>query len=230
MGWVWVSLLLLGFPPSPFYLSASTASAVATFAWPPTYPPDPYAPSAPLASTDPLADEDERFPDDIPNPLDPSAPPLSLDSACSEYRRLIDYVCGLFPQAAGVPPSAPPPRALFESFFAPAAPATPSLNFNWFDRVRTALVDADSRVAVLLVLAVLNACSYLSIWRLMWLGVTALLATLSLSMSRCSRTSSGLFARIYRWGLPLVMLWLSRRLAVRNQRLSPILCGSSRGC
>ena len=60
---------------------------------------------------------------------------------------MIDYVCGLFPQAAGVPPSAPPPRSLFESFF---APATPPLNFNWFDHVRTALVDADSRVAALL--------------------------------------------------------------------------------
>ena len=56
------------------------------------YPYDPYAPSAPLA------DEDERFPDGIPNPLDPSAPPLSLDSARSEYRRMIDYVCWLFPQ------------------------------------------------------------------------------------------------------------------------------------
>ena len=140
-----------GVPPFPFYSLAATASAVAAptsaSAWPPAYPPDPYVPSAPLASTDPLAGEDERFPDNIPNPLDPSAPPLSLDSARSEYRRMIDYVCGLFPQAAGVLPSPPPLRALFESFF---APATPSLNFNWFDRVRTALVDADSRVAALL--------------------------------------------------------------------------------
>ena len=133
-----------GVPPSPFYLSAVAAPASA---WPPAYPPDPFAPSAPLASTDPLADEDECFPDDLPNPLDPSAPPLSLDSARSEYRRMIDYVCGLFSQAEGVPPSAPPPRALFEPFF---APATPSLNFNWFDRVRSALVNADSRVTALL--------------------------------------------------------------------------------
>ena len=139
-----------GVPPSPFYSSAATASAVAASAWPPAYPPDPYAPSLPLASTDPLADEDEHFPDDIPNPLDPSAPPLSLDSARSDYRCMIGYVCGLFPQAAGVPPSAPPLCALFESFFAPAAPATPLLNFNWFDSVRTALVDVDSRVAALL--------------------------------------------------------------------------------
>ena len=133
-----------GVPPSPFYSSATTASAVsAPASWAPAYPYDPYATSAPLA------DEDERFPDDIHNPLDPSAPPLSLDSARSEYRRMIDYVCGLFPQAAGVPP-APRPPALFESFFAPAAPVTPSLNFNWFDRVRTALEDADSCLAVLL--------------------------------------------------------------------------------
>ena len=63
---------------------------------------------------------------------------------------MIDYICGLFPHGAGVPPPAPPPRALFESFFARVAPATPSLNFNWFDRVRTSLMDADGRVAALL--------------------------------------------------------------------------------
>ena len=106
--------------------------------------------AAPPPSADPLADEDERFPDDDQVPLDPSAPPLSLDSARSEYRRMIEYICGLFPRAADVPPSAPLPRALFESFFAPVAPATPSLNFNWFDRARTALMDADTRVASLL--------------------------------------------------------------------------------
>ena len=100
-----------------------------------------------LASSDPLADDDDRFPGDVHDPLDPSAPPLSLDSACSEYRRMIDYVCGLFPQATGVLPTAPPPRALFESFF---APMTPSIQLNWFDRVCTSLVEADSRVAAIL--------------------------------------------------------------------------------
>ena len=144
MGLVWVSLLLLGFPLPPFTAASAPASWI-----PSAYPPDTFAPAAPLASTDPLADEDEQFPDDIHSLRDPSAPPLSLDSARSEYRGMIDYVCSLFPQAAGVPPSAPPPRALFESFFGPVAPATPSLNFNLFKLVRTALEDADSRVAAL---------------------------------------------------------------------------------
>ena len=44
------------------------------------------------------------FPDDEHIPLDRSAAPLLLDSARSEYRRMIEYVCGLFPHAAGVPP------------------------------------------------------------------------------------------------------------------------------
>ena len=143
-----------GVPPSPYYSSAATAyAASAPSSWHPssTYPPDPFASAAPHASIDPLADEDERFPDDDDqSPLDPSAPPLSLDSACSEYRRMIEYICGLFPHAAGVPPSAPPPQAVFESFFAPVASATPLLNFNWIDRVQNALMDADSHIANLL--------------------------------------------------------------------------------
>ena len=90
------------------------------------------------------------FPDDEHIPLDRSAPPLLLESALSEYRRMIEYVCGLFPHAAGVPLVVPPPRALFESFFAPVAPASQSLVFDWFEQVRTALVEVDAGVAGLL--------------------------------------------------------------------------------
>ena len=114
-----------GVPPPPLGLSAATAYAHPA----PACQPDPYTPSAPLGSSDPLADDDARFPGDVPDPLDPSAPLLSLDSARSEYRRMIDYICGLFP---------------------PAAPATPSLQLNWFDRVLTSLLEADSRVASIL--------------------------------------------------------------------------------
>ena len=92
--------------------------------------------AAPHPPADPLDDADDRFPEDEHISLDPSAPPLSLDSTWSEYRHMVEYICGLFPQAAGVPPVAPPPRGLFESFLAPVTPASQSLAFNWFERVR----------------------------------------------------------------------------------------------
>ena len=87
------------------------------------------------------------MPDEGHPPLDPSAPPISLDSYRSEYRRMFEYICGLFPQAVGVPPVAPLPRALFESFFAPAPQSHSPLAFNWFERVSQALMDLDSRLA-----------------------------------------------------------------------------------
>ena len=130
--------------PAPSHAPASTA-------WPPAYPPDHFAHSPHGAAAVPyMDDDDDRFPGDVHDPLDPSAPPLALESARLEYRRMIDYICWLFPQAVGVPPSAPPPHALFESFFAPAAQATHSVQLNWFDRVRTSLLEADSGVASLL--------------------------------------------------------------------------------
>ena len=60
---------------------------------------------------------------------------------------MVEYICGLFPQAVGVPPVDPPPRALFESFFAPAPHSHPTLAFSWFARVQQALTDADSCLA-----------------------------------------------------------------------------------
>ena len=107
------------------------------------YAPDPHAfPLAPLTS-DPLSDSDDRLPDDKHPPFDLSAPPPSLDSFLSEYRRMVEYVCGLLPQAVGAAPVTPLPRALFESFFASATPSQQSLSFNWFDQVHMALVVAD---------------------------------------------------------------------------------------
>ena len=126
-----------------------------------------------------------------------------------------------------MPPSAPPPRSLFESFF---APATPSLNFNWFDHVRTALVDADSRVAALLasgcperLLLPQRLASYAV------RGDCSLGLAVPVNESLLSNFERPLRSNLQR-GLPFVMLWLSKHLAVRNWRLSPILCGSSRGC
>ena len=108
---------------------------------------DPHASaSAPQFEDPPLDTDDRPFDDDVPF-ADPSAPSLSLDSLRSEYRRMAEYILGLFPQAVGVSPSAPPPLALFESFFAASALSPPTLHFNWFDHVCQSITDADARMA-----------------------------------------------------------------------------------
>ena len=83
--------------------------------------------------SDPLSDSKGHLPHDDHPSFDPSAPPLSLDSSRSEYRCMVEYVLGLFPQATGTASATPPPCALFESFFASASPSPQSLSFNWFD-------------------------------------------------------------------------------------------------
>ena len=136
-----------GVPPFPSYPStpSATGASVSTSGWPPApaFQYDLHAFPTPPPPADLLSDSDDCYPDDDP-PLEPLAPPLSLDSGHSEYRRMVEYVWGLFLQVVGV---APPPHALFESFFASAIPAAQSLAFNWFDRVRTTLVDADAHMA-----------------------------------------------------------------------------------
>ena len=58
---------------------------------------------------------------------------------------MMAFIVGLFPQAAGSPSVPPPPRALFEDFF--SSPTPPPIFLNWFGRVRSALEEADSRLA-----------------------------------------------------------------------------------
>ena len=127
---------------------SSAAHAVPVAPPPPVF--DPLAQSSVPQFDDSAFDHgDGQFDEDAPF-SNPTAPPLSLDSSRSEYRRMVEYVLGLFPQASGVPPSAPTPRALFESFFAASTPTSTNLHFNWFDRVRQSLNDADSRMAAFL--------------------------------------------------------------------------------
>ena len=143
-----LSLLFVTASPSshtglPFAaVAAATASHATMF--------DPHVPTSAPRFEDPLSDSEDRPLEDDVAFADPSAPPLSRDSSHSEYRRIAEHILGLFPQAVGVPPSTPPPRALFESFFTASAPSPPTLNFNCFDRVRQALTDADSRMAAFL--------------------------------------------------------------------------------
>ena len=86
-------------------------------------------------------------PDAVPRVLDPGFGSVP-DSARVEFCRMHSFIVDLFPQAAGSPSAAPPPRALFEDFFSSTAPSSSSPVFlNWFERVWSALSDADSHLA-----------------------------------------------------------------------------------
>ena len=64
---------------------------------------------------------------------------------------MYQYLVDLFPQAAGSSQAPPPPRALFENFFAPPSSPHQLVYLTWFVRVRSALSEAYSRITVLLV-------------------------------------------------------------------------------
>ena len=108
--------------------------------------------SAPLPF---LLDPSFIAPDELPEDAAPDALPLDVDSTVpaafpesvrSEFRRMLSFLVDLFPQAAGAPSALTPPRALFEDFFGSSAPTSP-VCLSWFERVRTALSDADSHLA-----------------------------------------------------------------------------------
>ena len=90
--------------------------------------------------------EDEA-PDVLPRDSDPLLHAGVADSFLSEFRRMLPFIVDLFPQAAGSPSVSPPLRALFEDFFAFSSVPLQPIFLNWFERVRTALADADSRMA-----------------------------------------------------------------------------------
>ena len=123
----------------------SSAPFPSAFSSPIAYP-GPSSASAPFAPPPSFAPLDDLpgdvAPDALPRAVDPSA--AVLDSARSEFRRMLSFIVDLFPQAAGSPSAPPPPRDLFEDFF--GSPSSPVF-LNWLERVRTALADADSRIA-----------------------------------------------------------------------------------
>ena len=158
----------LGSAAGPFgFASASSGS---TFAHAGSAPqPGPSSASPPLsgASASPSAPPLSEFdygPDDpfAPGFGDPDAsgaaapdleapvpPPLS-DSARAEVWRMYQYVVDLFPQAVGSSQVPLPHRALFEEFFAaPSSPHQPVF-LTWFERIRSTLSEADTRIVNLL--------------------------------------------------------------------------------
>ena len=123
----------------------------------------PSAPSAPVVYPGPssssalppfLSAPSFVAPDELPEDAAPGSLPRNVDSAVpaavpesvrSEFHRMLSFLVDLFPQAAGTP-SAPPPRALFKDFGS-SAPTTSPVFLSWFERVHTALSDADARLA-----------------------------------------------------------------------------------
>ena len=79
---------------------------------------------------------------------------------------MMGFIVDLFPQAADSPSVSPPPRTLFEDFFSSSTPFSPPIFLNWFERVRSALSEADSRLASFIVSGRRNFVSSLSILHL----------------------------------------------------------------
>ena len=125
------------FPPLSCASAAPSAPPLSDFDYGPD---DPFAPGFGDPDTSGAA---------APDPEAPAPPPLS-DSARAEVRRMYQYLVDIFPQAAGSSQAPPPPRALFEEFFAvPSSPHHPVF-LTWFERVRSTLSEADARIVSLL--------------------------------------------------------------------------------
>ena len=90
---------------------------------------------------------EDAVPDALPRDADLAVPAAVPESVRSEFRRMLSFLVDLFPQAAGSPAPPPPPRALFKDFFGSSAPTSSPVFLSRFERVCTALPDADSRLA-----------------------------------------------------------------------------------
>ena len=138
-------------PPGAPGLSSAPSVGAAHFRVPSTAPPGSLPPPhcAFGVALDDLPEDD--CPDAVPRDLDPAFSAGVSESFRSEFRRMLFFIVDLFPQAAGFPSVAPPPRALFEDFFTPLALPQQPIFLNRFERVRAVLADADSRMAASLV-------------------------------------------------------------------------------
>ena len=105
------SLPVSSAPPPPVS-SGLPSFSTSTFAFP-----DSSAPSDPSASFSYGHLDD--LPEDSPPDAVPRVPAAIPNSARLEFRCMMSFIVDLFPQAAGSPSVAPPPRTLFEDFFSP---------------------------------------------------------------------------------------------------------------
>ena len=149
--------------------SASAPSLFRPFASSPSVFAGPSAPSAPLVSSssgvpfsassfhpsapsfDPAASfgfgaSEDSPPEAMPRVIDPGFVAVP-EAVRSEFRRMMSFIVDLFPQAAGYPSVPPPPWALFKDFFSSSTPSSSPIFLNWFEKVRSALSEADSLLA-----------------------------------------------------------------------------------
>ena len=124
-------------PAAPLPSAFPSAPAPVDYQGPSSSAPPPFhvAPSF-------VAPEDAA-PDTLPRDAGSAVPAAVPESVGSEFRCMLSFLVDLFPQAVGAPP---PPRALFEDFFGSSAPPPP-IFLSWFESIRTALSDADARLA-----------------------------------------------------------------------------------
>ena len=124
-------------PPASLASSAFPLSALTVH--------DSVPPSVDPAAAFGFGASEDSPPDAVPHVLDPRLAVVP-EPVCSEFHRMIGFIVDLFPQAAGSPSVSPPPRALFEGFFSSSTPPSP-IFLNWFERIRSALSEAESRLA-----------------------------------------------------------------------------------
>ena len=129
--------------PSAPPLSSSAGVSPSASSFFPSVPAFDPAPAFGFASADDLPEDSP--PDAVPRVLDPGFAAVP-EAARSEFRCILAFIIDLFPQAVGSPSVPPPPRALFEDFFSSSAPSS-SIYLNWFERIWSALSEADSRLA-----------------------------------------------------------------------------------
>ena len=123
----------------------------------------------------------------------------------------------MFLQAEGVSPVDPPPRALFELFFAPAPQSHLPLAFTWFERVRQLLPLGLRLVAPIARSFPLDIPPMRFVARM-------LLAVRSQLMSLCSPIMISPCGLPCRWALQFATSWHSRRPSARSQSLFLTLC------
>ena len=127
-------------PPPPVSSSAYPSFSSSSFAFDSSAaPPDP-------SSSYSFGLPEDSPPDTLPRIFDPLSSALP-ESVRSEFCRRMSFIVDLFPHAAGSPSVLLPLRALFEDFFSSFALPPPPIFLNWFERIHSALADADSCLA-----------------------------------------------------------------------------------